>query len=58
MRFDIYMHVFPLSNRKAAEVSEVGVEKEAKILSIKTVAAAKHRLDRYIAAHKQRNGEK
>ena len=31
------------------------VEKESKKLSMKSVAAAKHRYDRYIATHKQRN---
>ena len=33
----------------------MGVEKESKKLSMKSVAAAKHRSDRYIVAHKQRN---
>jgi hypothetical protein len=41
MHVDICINVLPLCNRKATEVSEVGVEREAKKLSIKFVAAAK-----------------
>jgi hypothetical protein len=41
MHVDIYINVFPLWNRKAMEVSEVGVEKEATKLSMKSVTAAK-----------------
>jgi hypothetical protein len=45
MHVDICINVFWLCIRKATEVSEVGVEKEAKKLLMKSVAAAKHRLD-------------
>jgi hypothetical protein len=41
MHVDVCINVFPLCTRKATEVSEVAVEREAKKLSIKSVASAK-----------------
>jgi hypothetical protein len=53
IHFDIYINVFPLYNKKASHVSGVRIEKEAKKPSMKSVAAAKHRLVSYIVTHDQ-----